>query len=91
LTNYFTIQGKPIVSETQLDQMITVDANDYKGGTKINTMTDAFIKKYEKLAIKINGLSSLEGLNDVTNLVLKKVPNQNIYIIQGQGKITLNG
>jgi len=44
LDNYFNIQGKLIVTDTQLDQIMTVDANDYKASTKIDTMTDAFVQ-----------------------------------------------
>lgn len=83
LTNYFNIQGKSIVTDTQLDQMITIDANDYDGGQEIKTKMSSFITKYEKLAIKIDKskLSNLAGLENVTTI--KKVPNQNIYIFQG--------
>jgi hypothetical protein len=90
LDGFKTINGVSLITDTQLDKIMTVDANDYEGGRKINTMTDAFIKKQEKLAIKIDKskLSNLDGLDAVTTI--KKVPNQNIFIFAGtKGSITL--
>jgi len=91
LQGYKTINGVELVTDTQLDQIMTVDANDYDGGQAIKTKMAAFITKYEKLAIKVDkkNLTNLTGLENVTSI--KKVPNQNIYIFQGAGEITLNG
>jgi len=92
LDGFMDIQGNDIVRSTDLDKIMTVDANEYDGGQEIKTKMAAFITKYEKLAIKIDKskLTSLEGLDAVTTI--KKVPNQDIYIFQGNGgEITLKG
>jgi hypothetical protein len=91
LDGYMDINGNDIVRNTDLDKIMTVNANEYDGGQEIKTMMASFITKYEKLAIKIDKskLSNLGGLENVTTI--KKVPNQNIYIFQGNGDITLNG
>lgn len=69
-----------MISETQLDKIMTVDANEYKGGSKIYNMIDAFIKKYQKLALTVN-VNKPAGVKTV-----KKVPNQNILIFEGNGE-----
>jgi len=86
LDNYFNIQGKLIVTDTQLDQIMTVGANEYDGGQEIKTKMSSFITKYDKLAIIINVTKPTGVLN------IKKVPNQNIFIFEGNGgNVTIGG
>lgn len=86
---FMDIQWSELVRTTDLDKIMTIDANEYDGWNKIKNMMKNVITKYEKLAITItrSKLSNLEGLSGVT--VIKKVPNQNIFIFAGNGRITL--
>jgi len=61
-----------------------IQATEYKPNSKVEDAMDSFIKKYEKLAVKVdlNGNKFLEGTN------VSKVPGKQIYFVDGD--LTIN-
>jgi hypothetical protein len=83
LEGYEDIFGESIVKKTDLDKIMVLNANTYNGGTKIQTMMNDFVNKYEKLAIKIKTMNNGE-------ISAAKVPSQNIVVLTGKGTLTIS-
>lgn len=84
LDNFYGIDATKLITSTRMDEIMVLDPQEYEGGNKIQTMMDAFITKYEKIAIKYTTVKSEEG----NAIVAYKVPSQDIIIFKGEG--TLN-
>ena len=88
LDNFFTL-GSPItklVTSTQFDSLseqTKLSNLEYKG--KVKTLTEDLLKKYEKLAVRVN------ANNILPETTVFKVPGKSIYIMESNGSVVLKG
>ena len=82
LDNYRYLSGSSVFSAL----LGAISASEYRPNSKVNDAMDAFIKKYEKLAVSVNVWNSsfLEWNN------IKKVPWKSIYFVKGNITIKWN-
>ncbi|MFA5747972.1 MAG: hypothetical protein WC872_02550 [Candidatus Absconditabacterales bacterium] len=90
LDPFYTIQGKKLITKTDLDKIMVVDSSAYNVSSKAKTLMTDFIKKYDKLAIKVDiNFADTKIKNNTSrpkNLTVKKIPNQQIYIFEAPAK-----
>jgi hypothetical protein len=69
---------------------MVVDSSAYNVSSKAKTLMTDFIKKYDKLAIKVDiNFADTKIKNNTSrpkNLTVKKIPNQQIYIFEAPAK-----
>ena len=80
LSKYKYLSGTAVFS----DLLNAVQTAVYEPNAKVNEAMDTFIKKYEKLAVAVNGVSKLQWGGTI-----KKVPGKDIYFVEGT--ITIKG
>lgn len=85
LQGYKMLDGTELIKSTDLADIMVLNGSDYNATSQVNTMLDAFITKYDKLAITVpksalagTPLASFEG-------TIKMIPKQQIYIFEGNG------
>ncbi len=83
LDGYYNLGGNTLITDTDLDKIMVLDADTYKWGNSIATMMDNFIKKYSKIAVTYTTIKSDEG-NTIT---VSKVPGQDIVVFKGEGTL----
>ncbi|MFA6256223.1 MAG: hypothetical protein WC606_03490 [Candidatus Absconditabacterales bacterium] len=83
INEFYDMNNQKLVTSTEMDKIMVIDANTYKGGSAISTMMDTFITKYSKLAVKYTTVESAEG-NTIT---VYKVPSQDIVVFKGDGTL----
>jgi len=83
LDNYKMLDGTELIRSTDLDAIMVLDPSEYVGGIQVRTMINDFITKYEQLALTVPQ-SSLKWtvFENMSNISVKLVPNQRIYILQ---------
>ncbi len=84
------MNGDDIIRSTDLDAIMVLDTSEYIGGNQVRTMINDFITKYDKLALTVPQ-SSLAGtvFANMSDITVKIVPNQKIYILQSDTKKTI--
>lgn len=86
LEDFYDIDGKNIITRTDLSDIMLLDANDYAGDNDvINLMIDGFVSSAERLAVDTKRPPGLEW----QWVTAKKVPNKDIYILLGGTSVTL--
>ncbi|MCF7834854.1 DUF11 domain-containing protein [Candidatus Gracilibacteria bacterium] len=88
LDDFYDIEGTKLIKKTDLESIMDVDAKDYDGGSALNTLVSSFVNKYDKLSTKLNDFG-FSNLTQGTITELKKVPSKQIYIIKGNGTLTI--
>lgn len=84
LKGFQDINGKDIITRTDLADVMVLDDNEYQSND-VDFMVKSFIETAEKLAVKT---TTPRWLSNVASA--KKVPNKDIYILYGNGSdITL--
>jgi len=71
-----------LISSTQLDQIMLINADEYNGGSAVTTLASSFVTKYEKIAVKYKTINTDGGTATVY-----KVPGQDIMIFKGNGTL----
>lgn len=85
LNNFFDMFGKPIMDSTDIRDIMVVDESKYDGGTDVNNLMRDFIEKQKKLALTIDRSQIQSYLSNNPTITVSKVPNQQIYIFEGNG------
>lgn len=81
LDNFRDINGDHIIGRTDLRDIMILDDNDYKS-FDVSFMVKSFIEQTEKLAVKVS--QTPRWLSQIATA--KKIPNKDIYILEGQWK-----
>ena len=68
---------------------MVLDESDYSAGNQVQKLMTTFINKYQKLAVKVDPSLFANVFDQNDTLKISKVPGQQIYIFEGQGKLTL--
>ena len=83
LEDFYDINGDPLIDRTDLRDVMILDENDYAGETSVvDYLMDSFIAKMERLSVSI-ATNSLPSTLRNAWVSVKKVPSQDIYILQG--------
>lgn len=85
LNNFFDMFGKPIMDSTDIRDIMVVDESKYDGGVDVNNLMRDFIEKQKKLALTIDRSQIQSYLSNNPTITVSKVPNQQIYIFEGNG------
>lgn len=89
LDGYQTLAGEELIRSTDLEDIMVLDQSDYAGGSKVQTLMNSFITKYEKLAITVPTTSLTGTAFEGLDIVVKVVPSQKIYILSSPAKKTI--
>lgn len=83
LDGYKTLDGEDLIKSTDLADIMVLDESNYDGGSKVDTMINTFITKYDRLALTVPQ-SSLKGtaFENMSSITVKVVPSQKIYILE---------
>ena len=76
--DFLDIIGRPMIDQTDLASVMTMDASKYDGGIDAQFLISSEAARISKLAVTVK---TLPDLLKGKNLIVKKVPNQSIYYI----------
>lgn len=89
LAGYKTIKGEDLIRTTDLNEIMVLDATAYDNKTKVATLINDFITKYDKLAVTVSESSLKNTAFEGKNVTVKIIPNQKIYILESSTKKTV--
>ncbi len=79
---FYDILGNPLIKKTDLEKIMILDEWQYNASTNVYNLMTSFIKKYDKLAVKIDKSTVSNLIESNSSVQVSKVPNQQIYIFQ---------
>lgn len=86
---FYDIFGIELIKKTDLDKIMILDEWQYNASSNVYSLMTSFIKKYEKLAIKIDKSLVSNMIESNSSVQVSKVPNQQIYIFQWNWELKL--
>lgn len=89
LDKYKTIDGEDLIDSTDLNEIMVLNESNYNGGTKVRSMIRNFITKYDNLALTVPKSSLKNTAFKDTDVTVKIVPSQKIYILQSDTRKTV--
>lgn len=89
LKDFYDIFGNELIKKTDLDKIMILDEWQYNASSNVYSLMTSFIKKYEKLAIKIDRSLVSNMIESNSSVQVSKVPNQQIYIFQWKWELKL--
>lgn len=89
LDEYKTIDGEHLIDSTDLNEIMVLNESNYNGGTKVRSMIRNFITKYDNLALTVPKSSLKNTAFKDTDVTVKVVPSQKIYILQSDTRKTV--
>ena len=93
LSDFYTLDGDPILNTTDLADIMVLDESYYNGWIDITQLMDELINKYSTLAVEVTSQSILNLFNLWAWVTISKVPWQQVYIFKwsnNNDRIVLN-
>ena len=91
LRDFYDIFGDKIVSKTDLEDVMDLEAEDLDGGVEIEALLDIFEDKYSKVAVDIPQEQRGDLVSEYQDLEkVSKVPGKNIFVFEGDGKMVMS-
>ena len=79
---FLDILGNELIKKTDLRDIMILDEWQYNASSNVYSLMTNFIKKYEKLAVKIDKTLVSNMIESNSSVQVSKVPNQQIYIFR---------